>query len=99
MAKSAKWVKVRDRVKQGRKTDVVLANRSTGEERVLLNPHGKYQKYSVELEKGLQLTNTGDVKKDKNGKKVELSGAQRAYRAGYRSAIIDQTKAYKGGKK
>lgn len=99
MAKSAKWVKVRDRVKKGRKTGVVLANRSTGEERVLLNPHGKYQKYSVELEKGLQLTNTGDVKKDKNGKKVELSGGQRAYRAGYRSAIIDQTKAYKGGTK
>ena len=39
------------------------------------------------------------VKKDKNGKKLELTGRQRAYRAGYRSAIIDQTKAYMGGRK
>ena len=99
MAKGKKWVKVRDRVRQGRKTGVVLANRSTGEERVVLNPHGKYQKYSVEPEKGLKLTNTGDVKKDKNGKKVGLTGRQRAYRAGYPSAIIDQTKAYMGGRK
>ncbi len=98
MAKS-KWGKVCDLSSRGKKIGVVLANTDTGVERVLLNPHGKYQKYIAELNQDVRYTNTYEKKVDDKGKPQKLTALQRAYRAGYRSAVIDSTKAYKGGRK
>lgn len=95
----AKWIKVRDkRLKDGSKGGAVVANRKTGEQRTLLNPHGKYQKYNYELSAGQHVTNDGVKKVDKKGKPITLSDGQRAYRAGYKSAIIDSAKAYNAKK-
>lgn len=97
-----KWTKVKDRVRGGKKTGVIVLNKSTGEQRTLLNSHGKYQKYQYELEKGVKVTNDGQVKRDKQGRPIRLRAGEEAYRHGYRSALIDQAKAYnsrKGGRK
>ena len=71
-----------------------VRNNSTGKTRTLLNPHGKYGKATVELKQGVRMTNEGEIKRDRYGKLLTLTKGQRAYRAGYRSAVIDQTKAY-----
>ena len=97
MAKS-KWQKKGVRTVKGKKTGTVVFNTETGESRVLLNPHGKYQKAVKELETGKRYTNDGKVKKDKNGKEMKLTKCQRAFRAGQRSMVIEQTKAFKAGK-
>ena len=95
----AKWTKVRDRKSNGKKTGVVLKNNSTGDEIVLLNPHGKYKKYQAEINKGVKLTNEGKIKRDKQGQPIALTQADIKYRQGYSSALIDQTKIFNGGKK
>lgn len=89
------WKKTGERKARGKKTGAVVTNTRTGQVRVLLNPHGKYQKYTDKLKNNKRYTNDGKVKSDKNGKPQRLSKSQQAYRAGYRSAIIDQTAAYK----
>ncbi len=88
------WQKVRDRKSGGKKTGVVIENRKTGEQRTLLNSHGKYQKAKLELERGVKYTNDGQVKTNKKGEPMRLSDAERAYRGGYKAALIDQAKAY-----
>lgn len=92
------WKKTGERKARGKKTGVVITNTKTGQVKVLLNPHGKYQKYTVELSNKKRYTNDGKVKISRSGKPQKLSKAQQAYRAGYRSAIIDQTAAYKNGR-
>ena len=93
------WVKVCNRTAHGKKTGVVLANKHTGVERTLLNGHGKYQKYNYELETNKRVTNSGKPKLSKQGNQLSLSRSQRAFRAGYKSAVIDRTKAYNAKKK
>lgn len=90
-----KWSKV-DSVKgrDGKQVGTIVRNNFTNEERVLLNPHGKYGKATAELQHGVRITNDGEIKRNKNGEPLTLTKGQRAYRAGYRSAVIDQTKAY-----
>ncbi len=99
----AKWSKVGPvKGRKGKQIGTKVRDNRTGEERTLLNPHGKYSKATTELQQGVRMTNTGEIKRNKDGAPLTLSKEQRAYRAGYRSAVIDQTKAYKakhqGGK-
>ena len=99
MAKS-KWQKVRNKHGRGGKVvGTVVRNTKTKKEKTLLNPHGKYVKYSEELNAGVRFTNNGQQKVNREtGEVSKLTKEQKAYRAGYRSAIIDQTKAFKAGK-
>lgn len=98
----AKWDKVKPVNKNGKQIGTRVRNNETGKELTLLNPHGKYDKITLELQDGVRMTNEGEIKKDKNGAPLRLTDEQKAFRAGYRSAVIDQTKAYNskhGGKK
>lgn len=95
----SEWVKISIRTAHGKKTGVVLANKQTGVERTLLNGHGKYQKYNYELKTNKRVTNSGQPKLNKQGNQLSLSRSQRAFRAGYKSAVIDRTKAYNAKKK
>lgn len=95
----AKWQKVKDVKRGGKKIGVMLENPSNHNVVTLLNPHGKYQKYAQELEKGIKLTNEGSIKRDANGKAIPLTAADKKYRQGYNSALIDQSKIFNGGKK
>ncbi len=91
-----KWSKVGPvKGRGGKQIGTRLRNNSTDKERVPLNPHGKYGKATVELQQGVRMTNEGEIKRNKKGEPLTLTKEQRAYRAGYRSAVIDQTKAYK----
>ena len=56
---------------------------------VLLNPHEKRNKFFAELQKGVALTNTHNVKKSEKGRAKKLTKEQRAYRAGYIQAQND----------
>lgn len=97
-----KWEKVRDCRFGGKKTGVVLANTQTGEQRTLLNSHGKYKKYQLELREGIKYTNDGQIKRNKKGEPIKLRDAEISYRNGYDAALIDQAKAFNaknGGKK
>ncbi len=90
-----KWLKIKDRISKGKKTGVVLQKQGSEETRSLLNPHGKYLKATAELNAGVKMTNDGKIKVDKTtGKQQTLTSEERAYRAGYRSAMIDQAKAH-----
>lgn len=66
-----------------------------GKKVVLLNPSEKGGKYARELKSGIRTTNAGEVKFDEKGKQLELSYAQKSYRAGYLAARKDNAKAYK----
>ena len=63
--------------------------------KTLLNPQEKRKKMFNELKSGFKETNTGEVKKDKSGKKIQLTEKERAYRAGYIAAQNDSAKIYK----
>ena len=92
MAKK-KWQKVGEKRGVGDKTvGTVVVNTETGEQKTLLTPHGKYAKFSKELELNQHLTNDGQ-KKTVRGR-CTLSATEKAFRAGYKSAVIDQTKVY-----
>ncbi len=98
-----KWSKVGPvKGRGGKQIGTKVRNNSTNKVHVLLNPHGKYGKATVELQQGVRMTNDGEIKRNQSGEPLTLTKEQRAYRAGYRSAVIDQTKAYKakhqGGK-
>lgn len=96
----AKWKKVKDVKRGGKKIGVMVENPTNHNIVTLLNPHGKYQKYAQELEKGIKFTNEGSIKLDENGKAIPLTAEDRKYRQGYNSALIDQSKIYNnGGKK
>lgn len=69
-----------------------------GKRFTLLNPAEKGRKYADELGSGYRQTNDGELK-EKNGKPLTLSKAQRAYRAGYLKARADNAKAFKYNKK
>ena len=69
-----------------------------GVSKVLLNPSGKGAKYSAELKSGKRYTNSGSVKRDNNGKLLELDCCQRAFRSGYLQARKDSAKAYNAKK-
>ncbi len=93
-----KWEKVKDRVSKGKKTGVVVQKKGTDVKRTLLNPHGKYAKATAELQSGVRMTNEGEIKVDDFGNPQTLTPEQIAYRAGYRSAMIDQAKAFNAKK-
>lgn len=98
----AKWKKLRDRKAKGKKTGVVVQKVGTDKQVTLLNPHGKFGKATEELKRGVHLTNEGEVKCDtKTGEIMQLTETEKAFRNGYRSAIIDTAKAHnaKNGKK
>ena len=67
----------------------------TGKGVMLLNPSEKGLKYSLELKTNCALTNRGKRKKDKYGKNIKLTKAQRSYRAGYLDHQKDSNRAYK----
>ena len=72
-----------------------------GEKVTLLNPSGKGEKYAKELKENKRYTNDGKLKTDENGKPLELTNEQRAYRSAYLKALSDNSKAFKsknGGK-
>ncbi len=69
-----------------------------GEKVTLLNPSGKGEKYAKELKENKRYTNDGKVKTDKNGKPLELTKEQRAYRSAYITALSDSAKAYNAKK-
>lgn len=97
-----KWKKVEDCRSGGKKTGVILVDTKTGEQRKLLNPHGKFKKNQLELREGIKYTNYGQVKRNKKGQPIRLCDAEIAYRHGYDAALIDQAKAYnatRGGRK
>lgn len=62
---------------------------------ILLNPAEKSEKFAKELRNDKKFTNSGAVKKDKNGKVIKLNKKERAYRGGYLDARKDNAKAYK----
>ena len=91
------WKKVRDkRGKDGKTVGAVVVNTNTGVQKTLLNPHGRYSKYTVELKNNQHYTNDGQKKQVKGHN--TLSRDQKKFREGYRSAMIDVSKAYKAGK-
>lgn len=90
--------KVKTKSGKSVKLGTQFANKD-GETKVLLNPAGKGVKYSVELKNGKRYTNKGEPKRDRSGKPMKLSKAQRAFRAGYLQSRKDGAKAYKGVKK
>lgn len=87
---SSKTVRGRD----GKKAGSVLSF-DDGSKRTVLNPHGKGRKYAAELRSKSRMTNDGEVKRDKSGKPMTLSKAQRSFRSGYLQAQKDNAKAYK----
>lgn len=74
-----------------RKNQIIVTNKNGNTQR-LLRPHEKFGKAKAELKKNVRFDNFGHVKCDENGKPLKLSKAQRAYRAGYRQSVIDQTR-------
>lgn len=67
-------------------------------ETTLLNPSGKGAKYAKELKENKRYTNDGKIKTDDNGKPLELTKEQRAYRSAYLTALSDNAKAYNAKK-
>ena len=65
-----------------------------GMNKVLLNPQEKRNKFFAELKGGTAITNLGEVKKHKNGRKKTLTKEQRAYRSGYIQAQNDSAACY-----
>lgn len=61
----------------------------------LLNPQEKRKKYFEELKTGFKQTNSGEVKKDKDGKKIPLTEKEKSFRVGFIAAQNDSAKAYK----
>lgn len=77
----------------------VVVKSKSGKNVTLLNPAEKGKKYAAELKAKVRCTNDHHIKRDKNGKKLGLSKAQRAYRAGYLTARSDSAKAYNSNRK
>lgn len=78
---------------------VCIRNRKTGKCRTLLNPAEKGRKFSAELKAGVHATNTGRVKKNRNGKAIRLTDTQKAYRAGYLASRKDSANCFKSKNK
>ena len=74
---------------------VVYHNEKRNKDVVLLNPTEKRNKAFAELQTGVRLTNTGEIKKDKSGKPLSLTNEGRAYRAGYIEAQNDSAGCFK----
>ena len=70
-------------------------NRVNKSKIILLNPAEKGEKFAKELRNDKKFTNSGAVKKDKNGKVIKLNKKERAYRGGYLDGRKDNAKAYK----
>lgn len=68
---------------------------NNGRKIILANPSDKARKYASELKSKQKLTYSGEVKKDKNGKKIKLNKASASYRIGYLQARSDNAKAFK----
>lgn len=66
-----------------------------GKRVIFANPSDKARKYASELKSKKKLTYSGEVKKDKNGKKIKLNKASASYRIGYLQARSDNAKAFK----
>ena len=66
---------------------------------VRLSPKRKGRKAAYELRTGKRFTNTGQPKRDKNGKQLTVVKAGRAYRAGYLDARKDIGQAAKVARK
>ncbi len=79
----------------GKKVSVNVINTQTGDVRLLMTQHGKFHKNKAELDYGVKMTNAGEIKHDKNGNPIKLTRAQRAYRAGYNSALGESASIYK----
>lgn len=77
----------------------VVVKSKIGKNVTLLNPAEKGKKYAAELKAKVRCTNDHRIKRDKNGKKLGLSKAQRAYRVGYLTARSDSAKAYNSNRK
>lgn len=78
---------------------IMVVDKKTGEKKRLLRPREKFEKVKLELKTGKHFTNMGKQKKNKNGKVKFLTKEQKAYRAGYRQSVIDNTKFSKAVKK
>ena len=73
---------------------VIVFNKRTGKNSVLLNPAEKGRKYSAELKAGIHATNDHQIKRKKNGQPIRLTDTQKAYRSGYLAARKDNAKCY-----
>lgn len=78
---------------------VVVFNKRTRKNVILLNPAEKGRKYSAELKAGIHATNEGKVKKNRKGNSIRLSDTQKAYRSGYLSARKDSANCFKAQKR
>lgn len=65
-----------------------------GRDVTLLNPSERSKKFATELKEKKRYTNDGELKKDKDGKPLELTAVQRAYRSGYLNSRKDNAGAY-----
>ena len=108
MAKQKKAVSKKEAVfgqsmtKSGQKLRVgTRVTYDDGTDRILLTPAGKGAKAAKELRWGVCMTNSGQVKVDKDGVTKKLTKEQRAWRSGYLSARKDNAAAWKAkaGKK
>ena len=61
---------------------------------VLLNPAEKAKKAAAELKLGVHLTNSGEVKCDKDGYAIPLTDTQKAYRSGVLASRQDSANCY-----
>ena len=77
----------------------VRVKNKNGKEVILLNPSEKGAKYAKELKENFKRTNSGAFKLDENGKNINLTKEQRAYRAGYLAHSKDSARAYKAKNK
>lgn len=78
---------------------VIVKNKKSGKEVVLLNPAEKGRKAALELKRGVKMTNAGKFKLDENKKGIKLTDKERAFRAGYLAARNDSAKAFKARQK
>lgn len=72
-----------------------VVNSKTGESFTALYPNGKEAKAVIENYKGYRITNSGEDKKDENGKLIPLTYCQRSFRAGVITAGKDSRAAYR----
>ncbi|MCM1437653.1 MAG: hypothetical protein NC131_00375 [Roseburia sp.] len=86
--------------KRGKLTkDGVTLTFEDGVTTTLLTPSGTATKYAAELAMGVKITNSGEFKQDADGNEMQLTPAQRAFRAGYIEARKASARLYNSMKR
>lgn len=77
----------------------VVVKTRRGKDVTLLNPSERGSKFANELRNNCKQTNDGRFKVNRHGQCIELTDAERAYRAGYLAAQKDSANAFKHNRK